>query len=107
MLGRRRSCRLVWYWTENSIQASTSRANEMVRTNCPDDGETIQVRDHLLRTWLQYQLGSRGVFTVHSHTSSVLSLVGHELVDPETRGVENFENRSGEEFYENSLLLSL
>ena len=47
------------------------------------------------------------MFTVHYRTSSVLSSVGHGSVDPEARSAENFENRSGEEFHVNSLLLSL
>ena len=33
-----------------------------------------------------------GVFTVHSHTSSVLSSVGHGLVDPKARGFESVES---------------
>ena len=44
------------------------------------------------------------MFTVHSHTSSVLSSVGHELVDPNVRGVESCEIRSGEEFHMKSQL---
>ena len=39
--------------------------------------------------------------------SSVLSLVGHSLVDRKVKSVENFENRSGEEFHVKSLLSSL
>ena len=47
------------------------------------------------------------MFTIHSRTFSVLSSVGHGLVDPKTSGAESVENRSGKEFHVNSLLLSL
>ena len=70
------------------IRVNTSQVNGAVRINFPAGGETNQVREHL----------------VHSHTSSVLFSAGHGLVDPEARGVENFENQSGEEFHVNSLL---
>ena len=65
------------------------------------------MREHLLRAYSQSQLGSRG--GVHSplSLSSVLSAVGHGLVDPKTSGVGIFENRSGEEFHVNSLLTRL
>ena len=47
------------------------------------------------------------MFTVHSHTCSVSSSVGHGLVDPKARGVESFENRSGEELHFRQLLVEL
>ena len=50
-----------------------------------------------------------GAFFVHSSfsQSSVLSSVGHGSVDPDARGVENKENRSGEEFREQLVVVSL
>ena len=47
------------------------------------------------------------VFTVHSHSPPFCLQLDMGSVDPKARGVENFENRSGEEFHVNSLLTRL
>ena len=66
------------------------------------------MREHLLPSLAAKPAWFEGeVVTVHPYTSSVLSSVGHGLVDREARGVENFEIRSREEFHANSMLTRL
>ena len=49
------------------------------------------MREHLLPSLAAKPARFEGeVFTVHSHTSSVLSSVGHGLVDPVSSGAEGF-----------------
>ena len=89
------------------IRVNTSQVNREVRIIFRAGGETNQVRrappSSLAAKPARFEEGVHSSFS----QSSVLSSVGHGSVDPKARGVENFENRSGEEFRVNSLLSSL